>query len=47
MENGEYVIGEQRSCFTMLVCNALAKYCAPSLPILLRERASLVIVCIE
>jgi hypothetical protein len=47
MENVEYVIGEQRSCLTMLVCNALPKYCAPSLPILFRERASLVTVCIE
>jgi hypothetical protein len=38
---------EQKTCVTILVCNALARYCAPSMPISFPARSNVVSVCVE
>jgi len=42
-----YEIDKNRNCCTVLVCNELAKYCAPVGPMRFKPRFSVVSVCVE
>jgi hypothetical protein len=42
-----YEIDEERMRVTVLFCNASARCCAPTAPILLEERSSVVSVCVK
>ena len=46
-DDGAYVVDEEVARLTVLVCKALAKCWAPSTPILLKERSSVVRFYVE
>jgi hypothetical protein len=46
-DNDGYAVDKKTSCLTVLLCNAWARCCAPSSPILFLQRSSVVSVYIE